>query len=510
VARGAASNVVGQVVVIATGILLTPLILGHVGATQYGLWALANSLVGYGGLLDLGISSAIQKYVAEHRARDRIDEASRLVSTAVLLYALLGVVAAVTLGVLAAVVPDVFGVPQDDRDAAFWLTVVVALQVGISLPAATPSAILRGSQRFVETNVLVIAGTLLSAVLIVIVLEAGGGIVAVAAVGVAVVAVMQIPAVLLVRQAVPDLRIAFDGVTRGSIRGLFSFSASVFVVRVAGVVAQRTDALVIGAALAVRSVTPYVLAQRLSEVIQLFTSQIGQVLLPLASEFDARDEQQRLRGLYLVATRIVLTLAAGLAITLGVLGGSILSVWVGEEYAEYGYLTAILAAAAVVDTLNWPAASILTGMARHRPLAWIALASAVANVALSVALVDPYGLKGVAVGTLLPSAVASLLLVLPLSLRTLHVELTEFLRSVVVPVIPPAALLAAALLAAEAMLDTQSVAVLAATVVAGAVLYAATYLRFSAGPLEVALCGGVLAWTKGLTSRTAGGKEPPS
>jgi O-antigen/teichoic acid export membrane protein len=486
IARGAASNYAGQFVVLATGVLLTPFILHRVGPTAYGLWVLATALGGYGGLLDVGISSAVQKYVAEHRARDLPHEVSALVSTALALYTVLGIAALALLGTLASFVPEMFGVAPGQREVATWLTVIVGLQLLVSLPAATPAAVLRGSHRFDLTNVLVIVSTLLTAALTVVVLLLGGGIVAVAAIGVAVLAFMQIPAMWLMRRAVPELRFELSAVTRRTIRMVFSFSASVFVVRVAGVLTQRTDAIVIGAALPLRMITPYSLGQRLAEVIMLLTNQFVQVLLPLASELDALQHRRRIRAVYLSATRIVLALAIALAGTIGILGSSILSVWIGEAYSRYGYVASILAAAAAVDTLNWPGASLVTGMALHRPLARIALVTGIVNVGLSVLLVQPYGLTGVAVATLLPSVVASTLFVLPYTLRTIGVRPSEFVLDVLRPNVLPAAAILGTLFAGRALVDTDRPGALAFTITAALSVYIAAYLRFSASRVETA------------------------
>ena len=66
---------------------------------------------------------------------------------------------------------------------------------------------------------------------------------------------------------------------------------------------------------------------------------------------------------------------------------------------------AILACAAIVDLPSYPAAAVLQSLERHGPVAWMALGSALANIALSVALVGPYGVEGVALGTLIAGGV---------------------------------------------------------------------------------------------------------
>src|SRR5436305_8926365 len=87
---GTVSNLLGQGVVVICSLALIPLIVHRVGATDYGILVLVTSIASFVYLLDIGISAALVKYVAEHVARAKYDEGARLVGAATWLYALLG------------------------------------------------------------------------------------------------------------------------------------------------------------------------------------------------------------------------------------------------------------------------------------------------------------------------------------------------------------------------------------------------------------------------------------
>src|SRR5262245_4857305 len=55
VLRNVISNWIGKVLWLCSGFLLIPFILDRVGTVQFGLWALASSVMSYGLLLDFGI-----------------------------------------------------------------------------------------------------------------------------------------------------------------------------------------------------------------------------------------------------------------------------------------------------------------------------------------------------------------------------------------------------------------------------------------------------------------------
>jgi len=57
-------NLIGRVSQIFVGLFLTPYLLTNLGQERFGLWALANLLIGYLSLADLGISSSLVRHIA--------------------------------------------------------------------------------------------------------------------------------------------------------------------------------------------------------------------------------------------------------------------------------------------------------------------------------------------------------------------------------------------------------------------------------------------------------------
>ena len=83
--RSILSNWVGLVVLAASTALLTPIMIHHLGTVDFGIWVLASSILDYYGLLDLGMRSAMFRYVALFRGGTRREEVDRTFSSALLL-----------------------------------------------------------------------------------------------------------------------------------------------------------------------------------------------------------------------------------------------------------------------------------------------------------------------------------------------------------------------------------------------------------------------------------------
>lgn len=484
VLMGTLSNYLGKVFTLSVWFVLTPFVLGHLGATLYGIWVLIGSVAAYGSLLDLGIGGAVIKYVAEHRSRGELDRAQATVATVLRLYVALGTAAVLIGFVVAPLFPSLFTVPDHLRATTQWTVFLSFVSVGIAIPTGTPNAVLRGLNRFDVANALSIMGTIASSVSIVLVLSLHGGIIALVVTGIAITLAMFPINIWAVKRVAPDFAFGWRGGSSALVRPVFTFSTSVFVVQLAGRIQMKTDEIVIGAVLPVSAITPYALARRLSDTPQILTDQFMKVLLPIASELSSHSDRVRLQALYLTGTRLALAICTAISVALIVLGGPLLSLWIGESYRQYGYLVVILVVATLIDTSQWPAGSVLQGMARHQPLAIMAIASALANLGLSVVLAHRIGLVGVALGTLIPTSVESLGFVMPYTMNVLHIGPRTMIARVLAPALVPAIPSATVMVLAGRALDLTSFVALVAVALAGLLTFLVVYLLVGASAFE--------------------------
>jgi O-antigen/teichoic acid export membrane protein len=478
-----AGNVARRVAALVTWFFLTPFVLHRLGAVQFGLWVLAGALLAYGKALDLGISGAVTKYVAEFRARGEFDEARTLVATALWIYCGLGVVAVALGSLLAPILPALLNLPPAERETASWLVFLSAVVVGIQLPSGTTYAVLRGLQRFDLLGLIDITATLVGAAATVVVLLLGGGLLGIVAVYGPLSIIMQVPALALIRREAPELGFGFRGARRNVIRRVAGFSSALFVIGFAERAKARTNEFIIGMFLPVAKIAPYAIARQFSELPRLFSEQFTIVLLPLASQLDAESDHARMRAIYIASARISLATFLALGCSALALAHPFLVLWVGAAYARDD-LVAILLGAGLVSASLWPASSILQGMARHRPLALISLGSAVASIALAIILVHPLGLAGVALATLITTSAEAAFFVFPYAMRVIGVPRRTVLTEILLPAVVPAIPALTALYSLRAVADPTSLGPIVLIALIGVGVYVAVYLLVGAGPSE--------------------------
>ncbi len=480
---GAASNYVGQLVAFGALFLLTPFVLQQLGAPAYGLWVLIGSVVAYGSLLDLGLWGAIIKYVAEYRARGENAQAHSLIATALRLYLLLGLAVSALAVIAAAVIPQWFNLPGDQQRLAAQLLLLMGFGAGASLPGTMPLAILRGLQRYDLVNLVEVAATLFTAATTVAFLLLGGGVLGVAVANLGGLCLMLALSAWLVRRIAPELGLSWRGANWRWAPKVISYSWPLLVKDVASRLQTKTDEITIGAFLPVAAIAPYNLARRLSETTYIFTKQFMKVLLPLASELHAGNDLVRLRLLFTAGTRLTLALAVAIGGTLIILARPILTLWVGPAYTGAASLVILLTLASLLATAQWPASAVLQGMTRHRLLAATALGSGLLNLALSIALVRPYGLSGVALGTLIPNVI-EFSLVMPYTMRVVGVSRAMALREIFLPALGPAIPLLLVLYLLQPIAEAPSLWLTLVIAGAGLAVYGIAYFILGASQAE--------------------------
>src|ERR1700726_2906235 len=117
-----AFNVIMNWIAMAVGMVvpffLTPIVIRHLGPLAYGVWILSVSTVAYLNLLDLGLRSAIVRFVSKNATTGDIDETQRVLEAALWFrLAIAGVIALASIG-LAVSFPHLFKVPHDLQRAA--------------------------------------------------------------------------------------------------------------------------------------------------------------------------------------------------------------------------------------------------------------------------------------------------------------------------------------------------------------------------------------------------------
>ena len=413
---------------ILVGIFLSPFILHRLGDTAFGIWVLIFSVTGYYGLFDLGIRSSVIRYVSTYTATQDDDGLARLINTSLATYTAIGTVAMMLTLVGSLFVDRLFRIPPDFLVTARWLFLMVGAAVALGFPTGVFGGILEGSQRFYYVNLTNLVSTLLRAVLIVLALTHGYGLLTVAFITVVLPILGSLVRAAIVLKILP-LRFGWRYVDRSAFREIANYSAVSFILMIAYKLRFKTDEIVIGTFLSVTAITYFSIGDRLLDYAAEVVSSLAQIFVPMSGQSDAKGDTDRLRKILVAGNRACALIIFPIAAVLIILGKSVIEAWVGARYVAASYPVLLMLVIPMTLSLAQAASPrILYGMAKHQSLAWVTLMESIANLILSIVLIGPFGIVGDAAGTAIPLLCTTLFFMPRHLCRLLGVRKRTFLR----------------------------------------------------------------------------------
>jgi O-antigen/teichoic acid export membrane protein len=476
-ARNVSTRYLAIAVSAVVGLLVLPINVHYLGKSAYGLWMLTASLTTYFSVLDLGYGSAVIKFVAEYRARRDVRALNEILSTLFTVYSAMGVLAYLLAIVLAWLMPAIFNLEPGQVGTARVILLIIAANVAVHFLLAVYGGVVNGFERYYLNNVIGTLFTVLGAVVNVAVLWLGYGLIELV---VATTLVRMAPYYLYRRNAravFPELHLSYRLFRPERLREVTGFSVYLAIADWSARLNYTVDTFTIGIFLNTTAVGVYAVGLRLAEALFRTTNQVQSFLFPAVVHQATEGLHDANRRLMVRGTRFQLAVAVALCSAVIADAPLLIRSWVGPGF-ESGVITAQLLAYVVI-LRAWMAipSTVLKGSGRPAYVALTTAICAVANVLLSIALVEPLGIMGVALGTVVPVSINAALSIFPAACRAVELPVSEGYRRVVWPAVWPAVLMVGLLVATRHLVPGRLLGVLA-HVALGALAYAALFIAW--------------------------------
>lgn len=432
-ARNAMANWIGFGANVVVTFFLTPFVVHSLGDTRYGTWSLLVSMVGYLGVMDVGVRASLGRFVNYYQGKGDPDSANAIISTAVVFFVVCGLVALVAGGVIALALPALFPkIPAHLLGESRISLLLISAAVGANFISVVFLVVLQSCERFGLINAIMMLGLGLRAGLTVWVLLSGYGLGALAAVQLGATVLQATLGGLTSRKVWPVLKIRRRLASWLRFREIIAFSVWTFIGVCVWQLLGLADMVIITNVISPAAVTFYSLGlmfrQRAGDVV----SQAGRVTVPELQRLCAREDFHGVRWMVLRSANMNVVLFIGLLGGIVFLGDDFVCLWMGSGYESVYNVAVILLAGAVGAVAVGPGATVGAALNKVRIRACLSIAALVLNVGCSLGLVYGFGLgvEGVALGTTI-----SMWLLFPLHLglllRWTHMPLRDYLRQAV-------------------------------------------------------------------------------
>ena len=408
--------------------LLTPIVIRSLGTVAYGVWILAVSTVAYLGLLDMGLRSAVIRYVSKADAQGNTGEAQKAIGAALWFRILIASGALVLSLILALVFPHLFKVSNGLERPAQITVLMCAFAVAVTLVSGVFGAVLSAIHRFDVLSGVTVGQTTVKAAGVLLILHSGRGLIALAYWEFTVTLLAGLVTWRAAAKIYPACRVRLGRPDIKTLKMIWSYSVTTFIIVIAVQVVFNTDNIVVGALVGVGAVAFYSIGGSLVAYSRQVVSAVATTFIPMASNLEAAGKSDDLQKLLVKGTQATLGLALPVSLALLFRGKTFIGLWMGPKYSDVaGTVLQILMISQFFGVANTTAGQIAFGIEKHKSMANWAIIEAALNLSLSIVLARRIGLYGVAWGTSIATTVIHLIFWPRFVRRELHVPLRTYL-----------------------------------------------------------------------------------
>ncbi len=421
--RGSGSRILRMVVVAGVGFFLMPFTIHHLGSEQYGIWATAIGFLGYYSFLDLGLSGAIFTHMSYALGSQDHEEARNIYSAGVLIF---GVVSAILMAATAVLAAGVYFLHYTHGRLLAEVFLIVGFSTASSFGMRVPFGTLNAAQHFDITAWVLILTAILRTIGTVILLDRHHGVLSLAWLAVVVALPANTIVFCCVHRLFPFLKIFhWPRWNKVTARKLFSFGGPVMLGQIADRIRFQTDTLTVSFFVGLIAVAHYSIGSTLAlYYLDGITSIIGVLMPVLSMQMSVKDDAGFKRS-FLSGTRVALVSSSFIAFGVIAWSRDFIIRWMGPHFTDAYPVAVILSIAIFIETAQATSVNALYASLNHKIYATVNISEAIANLILSLILVKPFGMIGVAFGTLIPSIVFRAFIQPIVIERTLHISIRE-------------------------------------------------------------------------------------
>jgi O-antigen/teichoic acid export membrane protein len=429
------SNWVAMAANLIVGFLLTPYIIRSLGMAQYGIWTLVISIIGYYGLLDMGITAAIMRYTARYASQKNYKALNENVNTSLTIFCLVG--AAVALASLIAGEPlaHFFKIEAAEVSSFKHVIWLLGIAAGFMFTGTVLTVVILAHERFVIGNTIRVLTTFLRGGLSLIVLYKGGGLAGLGLVysGMAVFAIAA--NLVVIKMYLKHIKLSIGNINRTSVRALLSFGFFSFIIQIGIVLRTKLGAVVIGRYLDMDMVGIYGIAALLFGHLMNLTISCSGVTQPRLAAIAGKDSGKNLGDVVLKYSVFVSNFAVGAGFVALLLCRDFFRLWLPENFKDINTATTvfyILLVGLAPDLMTDVSSNALQAIKKHPYYAYQTIVEGTANLLVSILLVTKLGIIGVAMGTAITALIAKVVFQPIYCCRVIKLNWFEYMSKVFV------------------------------------------------------------------------------
>lgn len=409
--------------------LYTPILLKHLGQSEYGLYALVASVIGYLSVLDMGFGNAMIRYVSKAKVnKTKLDE-SKINGLFLFLYVIIGIVSFIIGLVLILNIGGIFqALTVDELNKARVIMIILVATVSISFPLSIFDSYVVSCEKFKFARILLLIKSVAVPLTMLPLLFLGYK-------AIAMVLVTSIYSLIChgitiyycFRKLKMKIVFSIHNLDKTLLKEIFVYSFFILLNIIVDNIYKNTDQVILGNVCGTIAISIYAVAAKITQINSSFSTTISGLFFPRINKLlEDKDGDKKVSDLFIKVSRIQLYIMALIMFGLIVFGKQFITLWVGNEYIDAYYIILILIIPAIIPLTQNIGISILQAKNKHRFRSIVYIIIAILNIIISIPLARAYAGIGAAIGTMIANILGQITIMNIYYNRVLKIDIPAY------------------------------------------------------------------------------------
>jgi len=408
VSKNSLYTVIYNVWYLGSRLVLTPLILSYVSIEEYGLWSYCFVVLGYLALTAFGFNSTYIRYAADYRSRDENDKLNELFSTGLISMIIFSSVLFSIFWCLVPWLVSILGIDPELQGTARGLMIGTAAIFVVNFTLAGYQSILEGEQLITLVRKIHLIASVLEIVLIILLFQMGVGVFSLLWAYSARLFLVILLTIIFAHRVFPFLRLSVKLFRKDALKKFAGFGNQMNLLGFLALLINSVDRILITRFLHLGAVGLYEIGRKLPNIGLMLPSSIAGTVMPAASHLEGSSQQEKLKQVYLAATRYLMILSSIPYAFLILFAHRIIEVWVGRGYIESVHVMQVLAIGTFINLFTGIGTACVRGIGKPRYEIQYTALSAGIILATAPFLIHTMGIIGAAVAYSIGQTIGSI------------------------------------------------------------------------------------------------------
>ena len=438
---GVALSYISIAVKMLSGILYTPIVLHSLGQSQYGIYSLCISFIGYLTILNAGVNAAYIRFYVQEKVKDErnVESLNGLFKRIFLILSAIGLVGGLLLSVLA---PAIFGskITPNEYDLARRCFILLAFTISVEIYTCLYKSFITANEEFIFGKSIDIIGAILAPVVTIPFLLNGFDCTAIISVRLGVSVLVLLLCVFFCRKKL-SIHFRYEKQENALIRNISQFIGFIVVQSIIDQLNWQIDKFILARTHGTSEISIYTVGSTLNNYYMLIGAAVSGVFIAQINRLVASNDNEGLNRLYRKMCKLFTYLIMLIILAYIIFGRAFVARWAGNTYQSSYTIGWMLMTPVTWVLINGLGQDTARAKNKHQMLIILNLSVCILNVFVSIPLAIKWGAVGSALGTFIAEIVICLIVtpiyyikILDLRIKDVVIDFSRFLPGIVLPI----------------------------------------------------------------------------